>query len=43
MTAYFTKLFEHLVDPAMQNAEDHMKANYKGVCIKNHADDESII
>ena len=43
MTAYFTRLFEKLVDPAMQDAEEHMAANYKGVCIKNHADDSSII
>ena len=43
MTAYFTRLFEHVIDPAMPTAEEYMATNYKGVCIKNHADDANII
>ena len=43
MTAYFTRLFENIIDPAMPTAEEHMASKYKGVCIKNNADDGSII
>ena len=43
MTAYFTRLFEHIIDPAMPTAEEHMATNYKGVCVKNHADETDVI